>query len=272
MRILVCGDAMTDLYWRGTVCRISPEAPVPVVAVSSVEKRAGGAANVANNIEAMGVQVERIYGQSPERIQKIRLLGNGQHLARMDFDHPQSAIQANDTYRDALERCEIVVFIDYGKGSLADIQSLIAAARSAGRQVLIDPKGHEYAKYRGATLIKPNREEMRELVGGWGLRTELDFKARQFLHASGIESILLTQDAEGMTLYTTTDTLHLDPEEKHPVDISGAGEAALAAFAAGMARGHHANECARYANKAAALACAVDGTGIVTAKQIFGTG
>lgn len=263
---------MTDLYWRGTVSRISPEAPVPVVAVTSVEKRAGGAANVANNIESMGIQVERIYGQSPERIQKIRLLGNGQHLARMDFDHPQTSILADDTYLDAIERCEIVVFIDYGKGSLEQIQPLIAAARAAGRQVLIDPKGHEYAKYRGATLIKPNREEMRELVGGWGLRAELDFKARQFLHASGIESILLTEDAKGMTLYTATDTLHLEPENTKPVDVSGAGEAALSAYAAALAKGYELGSCLRYANKAAALACAVDGTVIVTEEQIFGTG
>lgn len=271
MRILVCGDAMTDVYWRGEVKRVSPEAPVPVLTVTEVEIRQGGAANVAANIEAMGIQVERLYGRSQQRIQKIRLI-SGQQIARADFDYPQGAIEPDTTYTDALQRCEIVVCSDYGKGSLAHIQTLIAQARSAGRAVLVDPKGHDFSRYRGATLLKPNAAEMRELVGGWSNQEELDFKARQFLLASGIESILLTQSADGMTLYTRTETLHEEAVNKAPVDISGAGEAALSAYAAALAKGNDSASCLRYASKAAGIAISKAGTIVCTEEEIFGLG
>ncbi len=266
MKVLVIGDAMTDCYWRGTATRLSPEANVPVVSVTGTETRPGGAANVAANIEAMGVPVERIFGGG-ERILKIRLIAQ-QHVARVDFDHPQNPILPDAAFTEAVGRCGIVVALDYGKGSLDGIQALIRA--SAGKPVLIDPKGHDYAKYRGATLIKPNREEMRELVGGWSTRDELDFKARQFLLASGIESILLTQAADGMTLYTRTETLHQEATNMEPVDVSGAGEAVLAAFAAGMAKEFSWAQCLPYAAKAAGIAVSKPGTTICTEKEVFG--
>src|SRR3990167_2142798 len=126
---------MSDLYWFGGVSRISPEAPVAVVQVARTERREGAASNVANNIEAMGVPCERIFGASKERIQKIRLLAKSQHVVRIDFDHPQLPIECNAAYEDALGRCEIVVFVDYGKGSLANVQALIATAREANRKI-----------------------------------------------------------------------------------------------------------------------------------------
>lgn len=269
MKVLVAGDAMSDLYWHGEISRISPEAPVPVVAIKKVEKREGAAANVANNIEAMGVQVERLYGYSSERIEKIRLMGHGQHIARVDFDRPQHPIQCDVSFAESVARCEIVVFSDYGKGSLSNIQALIGIARSINRTVLIDPKGFDYAKYRGATLIKPNRDEMRELVGGWSNQDELDFKARQFLVASGIDAILLTQGIDGMTLYNRAETIHLESENKTPVDVSGAGEAVLSAYAAALAKGMRPNECLRYANKAAGIAVSKFGTVVVKAEELW---
>lgn len=269
MKVLVCGDAMSDLYWRGTVSRVSPEAPVPVVAIASVEKREGAAANVANNIEAMGIACERLFGTSKERIQKIRLLAKNQHVARIDFDHPQTAIECDASYEDALGRCEIVVFVDYGKGSLANVSTLISKARDKGRKVFVDPRGHDFDKYRGATMLKPNREEMKELVGGWKTQDELDFKARQFLLASGIESILLTQAAEGMTLYTRANTTHLKAVAGEIVDVSGAGEAAMAGFTAAIAKGFAPDQALGYANKAAALAIGRFGTSIVKEEEIF---
>jgi len=164
-RVLVVGDVMADEYWYGTVSRVSPEAPVPVVSITDVETRQGGAANIANNIEAMGVPCERLFGGG-QRIRKIRLLSKTQHLLRADYDFPQEPVKCDQTYLDALGRCQIVVFTDYRKGSLANIQPLIQAARGLGKTVLVDPKGHDYAKYQGTTLIKPNRDEMKELVEG----------------------------------------------------------------------------------------------------------
>ena len=266
MKILVIGDAMQDEYLSGTCTRLSPEAPVPVVSVQRTEKRAGGAANVAANIEAMGVPVERIFGGG-ERIRKLRVMVGSQQLARIDYDYQQVAIQPDAAFRDAIDRCGMVVAIDYGKGSLAHVQALLAAAN--GKPFLIDPKGHDYDRYRGAKLLKPNRNEMRELVGGWSSTEELDFKARQFLAASGIESILLTQSAEGMTLYTRTDTLHQEAENRAPVDVSGAGEAALSAYAAALAKGYELGSCLRFASKAAGIAISRQGTTVCTQEEVF---
>ena len=267
-RILICGDAMSDIYYRGECSRISPEAPVPVVSVKSTETRPGGAANVAANVEAMGATAERIFGGG-ERIQKMRVLAKGMHVARLDFDHPQTPIQPDAAYLEALARCDTVIFIDYGKGSLANISALLGFAHNLRRRTLIDPKGHDYARYRGATLIKPNRDEMRELVGGWDSQDQLDFKARQFLLASGIESILLTQGDSGMTLYTRTETAHEPAGNIQPVDVSGAGEAALAAYAVALARGYRPAECVRYASKAAGVAISRQGTTIVSAEEVW---
>ncbi len=267
--MLVAGDAMADIYWRGNVTRISPEAPVPIVAVVEEEKRDGAAANVANNIEGMGIACERSFGAGL-RIKKIRLLANRHHTARIDFDFPQTPIEADASYEDALSRCEIVVLVDYAKGSLSKVQALIAKAKEMKRQIFVDPRGHDFDKYRGATLLKPNREEMKELVGGWATQDELDFKARQFLVASGIESILLTQAAEGMTLYTRSDTLHVKAEPREVVDVSGAGEAALAGYTAAIAKGHTPGEAVGYANRAAGIAVGRFGTAVVTEAEVFG--
>ena len=269
MRVLVVGDAMEDLYWRGDIRRVSPEAPVPIITVTDAEKRPGGASNVANNIEAMGVQCERMFGASQQRIQKIRLIARNQQVARVDFDYPQAAIAPDASYEEAIERCKIVVFVDYAKGTLVDIQPLIAKAVAAGCAVFIDPKGYDYARYRGASMIKPNQDEMREMVGGWRTQDELDFKVRQFLLASGIESILLTQAQDGLTLYTKNQTVHHLPINGAPVDVSGAGEAVMAGYAAAIAKGHSAEDAARYANKAAGVACQHFGTVIVEEKDVF---
>ncbi len=267
MKVLVIGDAMTDVYWTGTATRLSPEACVPVVSVKGTETRPGGAANVASNIEAMGVPVERIFGGG-DRILKMRLLAGKQHVARIDFDHPQQPIALDAAFTEAVGRCDIVVMVDYGKGALANVQALIQAC--AGKPVLVDPKGHDYSKYRGATLIKPNRDEMKELVGGWSTQDELDFKARQFLVSSGIESILLTQAAEGMTLYTKTETLHEPSQNLSPTDVSGAGEAVLSAYATALAKGFKPAERLQYAAKAAGLACSRQGTTVCTEEEVFG--
>ena len=256
MRILVIGDAMQDEYLHGSSTRLSPEAPVPIVAVQRTEHRAGGAANVAANIEAMGVPVTRLFGAG-EPIRKLRLLSGRQHVARIDYDHPQPPILPDDAFLEALALCSLVVAVDYGKGSLAGIAALIRAAGDI--PVLIDPKGHDWERYRGAALVKPNRDEM------------LQGDARQIMATYGIGAILLTQAAEGMTLYTRTETLHQPSENAAPVDVSGAGEAVLAAYAAALARGYSDAEALPIASRAADLAISRFGTVVLTAEEVFGT-
>ena len=258
MRILVCGDAMVDEYWIGSVSRISPEAPVPVVSVTHEDRRDGGAANVANTIESLGVEVERLFGGG-EVIRKIRLVAGKQHVARIDFDSKQAAIAISQC-EPALERCDIVVFIDYGKGSLANVQELIAAARARGCAVLVDPKGSDYARYRGATMIKPNVETFES----WKMMPNV-------LLAEGVifKSILLTEGARGMTLLSGDQITRFQAENAAPVDVSGAGEAAIAAYAAAMAKGMHPVACAQYASKAAGIACAHQGTYVVKGEELW---
>lgn len=263
--ILVIGDAMTDVYWHGSVSRMSPVAPVPIVKVVGTETRPGAAANVANNIEAMGVPVERIFG-SGEQILKISIMA-GQHIARVDFDHPQTPIEPDAAFLEAAGRCDLIVALDYGKGSLSGIQALIQAAK--GKPVLVDPKGSDWERYRGAALVKPNQYEMREIVGGWSTPEERDRKARDFLATSGIGAILLTQASEGMTLYTEDATLHQEAQNKAPVDVSGAGEAALSAYAAALAKGFELGSCLRFASKAAGLAISRHGTVVLTKEEVF---
>jgi len=253
VKILVIGDAMADHYWHGVASRLSPEAPVPIVSVNRTETRPGGAANVAANIEAMGVPCERIFGTG-ERIKKIRLMA-GQHVVRIDFDPPQTPILPDAAFTEAVGRCDLVVAVDYGKGSLSGIAALILAA--SGIPVLVDPKGHDWERYRGAALIKPNKDEM-------------PGEAIQLMAAYGIGAILHTQAADGMTLYTPTATLHQASENHAPVDVSGAGEAALAAFAAGLAKGLSRPTCLRLASKAAGIAISRQGTTVCTEEEVFG--
>lgn len=207
-RVLVVGDVMLDRYWFGEVERISPEAPVPVVRVARREDRLGGAANVARNVAALGghvtlvgvlgedeagdsvrrlaaeagVQADLITDRSLHTTLKMRVLGRQQQLLRVDFEqHPQQ--EALDSIDAALARHlanhDIVVLSDYAKGVLARVESLIGLARSAGIPVLVDPKGDDYSRYRGATLVTPNRSEMQQAVGRWNSESELTDRAQR---------------------------------------------------------------------------------------------
>ena len=267
-RVLVCGDAMMDHYWSGRAKSLSSEAPVPIYLIEDMDVREGAAANVANNIEAMGVPCERMFGGSPERVNKIRLIAKDQHIARIDFDPRQWAISVNADYEDAVARCTVVVFVDYGKGSLEHIRELIAKARELNCTVIIDPKGHDFAKYRGANFIKPNQDEMRDLVGGWANQHELDLKAHKFLLDAEIEGILLTQGADGMTLYAHGNTYHRPAGAGPVVDVSGAGEAALAGFSAVIAKGGDTERAMDCAARAAAICISRQGTTVVTAAEL----
>jgi D-beta-D-heptose 7-phosphate kinase/D-beta-D-heptose 1-phosphate adenosyltransferase len=193
-RVLVAGDVMLDRYWHGATSRISPEAPVPIVHVGQAEESAGGAANVALNIAALGAQV-RLLGMTGDdeeaasleallsgagidcdfqkisgipTVTKLRVISRHQQLIRLDFEGGFAAVDAAgllESYRQGLAQCDVVVLSDYGKGTLAQVEKMIALARAAGKPVLVDPKAQDFSRYDGATVITPNMAEF-ELVAG----------------------------------------------------------------------------------------------------------
>lgn len=265
MKIMVAGDSMLDRYWFGDVSRISPEAPVPVVRMLREEQRPGAAANVARNIEAMGGECVTVFG-SGRPIEKLRLIAKSQQVARVDFDYEQTAIES----LPGLEGCGVVVFSDYGKGSLANIQGLISTAKDANAIVLVDPKGHEYERYRGADVIKPNLNEMKELVGGWSTEDQLSAKAQRLRDEAGIGAILLTRAADGMSLYDRDGMTHIEAVAQEVYDVSGAGDTAIAALAVALSRGYSLVASAGFANRASGIVVGRFGTAVATAEEVFG--
>lgn len=269
MSVLVLGDQMIDRYLWGDVTRISPEAPVPVNRVERVEERAGGAANVLLNIRGMGSAAHGWFGLEQPPIVKIRVIGKNQQMLRIDFDMEQKPIERHWVWTLS-EGCKVVVFSDYGKGTLSDIKPLIDAALSRGCKVLVDPKGFDYERYRGAHVIKPNKDEMKELVGGWSTEEQLTKKALKLREDLNLEALLLTRAAEGMTLYTAEGAHSFPSEAQEIFDVSGAGDTAIAAFAVALDHGHDLPTAAKYANKAAGIAVRHFGTYVATEEEVFG--
>lgn len=269
--ILVAGDAMTDEYWMGEVSRISPEAPVPVVKVSDRIVRSGAAKNVVQNISAMGATVTGLYSRSydSDPIRKVRVVGRNQQVVRVDFDTPQAPIE-REQYRWAMESAHMVILSDYAKGALANVADLISDARVAGKTILVDPKGNDYERYRGADVVKPNLDEMREMVGGWSSEARLATKAEELRRALQLRAILLTRAAAGITLFEEGGANTIAAEAREVYDVTGAGDTAMAAFAVSLSRGNSMLAAARHANRAAGIAVTRFGTAIVTESEVFG--
>ncbi|HEX9180988.1 MAG TPA: D-glycero-beta-D-manno-heptose-7-phosphate kinase, partial [Burkholderiales bacterium] len=265
-RVLVVGDVMLDRYWFGDVSRISPEAPVPVVKIERTEERPGGAANVARNAAALGAKVDLLSvvgrdeaGDAIERLVsaenvhallhrddtisttiKLRAIARHQQLLRIDFENQPShelLLDALEDFRLLLADSDVVVLSDYGKGGLTHIARMIEMARAAGRPVLVDPKGDDYARYRGATLITPNRSEFREVAGRWGSEEEMTAKANKLRAELGIEALLVTRSEEGMSLYRDGSVLHQPAEAREVFDVTGAGDTVIATLAVMLAAG-----------------------------------
>lgn len=298
-RVLVVGDVMLDRYWFGEVDRISPEAPVPVVRVARREDRLGGAANVARNVAALGAKatligvvgadeagdrIERLASEAGVQADlirdaehpttlKMRVLGRQQQLLRVDFEqHP--AVAALDSIDSALAdqvaRHDVVVLSDYAKGALDRVSGLIAAARAAGVPVLVDPKGDDYARYRGATLVTPNRSEMQQAVGRWNTEAELTERAQRLRTELELETLLVTRSEQGMTLFTDAGREHVDAQAHEVFDVSGAGDTVLATLAVMRAVGLPWLEAMRWANRAGGIVVGKLGTSIVTAAELAG--
>ena len=297
-RVLVVGDAMLDRYWHGAVDRISPEAPVPVVKVSREEERIGAAANVAYNVATLGAQASFLGvvgddepGRRLEALLretgiathlkrdpglrttvKLRVIGRHQQLLRMDFesepDHEALALQT-ETFARLLPLHDAVLFSDYGKGGLAHITAMIEAARSAHKAVLVDPKGSDYSRYAGATVITPNRSELQQVVGAWRGDDELRDKAQQLRASLRLEALLVTLGEDGMTLFDAQGELHVQAQAREVFDVTGAGDTVIATLAALVAAGMSPREAMPLANKAGGIVVGKFGTATVSYEELF---
>jgi rfaE bifunctional protein kinase chain/domain len=297
-RVLVAGDIMLDRYWFGEVSRISPEAPVPVVRITRMEERPGGAANVARNAAALGagVQLLAVVGQdepgrslarllSAEGVQaqlttdptldttvKLRVIGRQQQVVRIDFEKApaQSALEAKlADFEARLTQAPVVILSDYAKGALMHVHRMIEAARAAGRMVLVDPKGDDYEKYRNATLLTPNLSEFREVAGSW--KSEVDFVARgqRLRERLGLDALLITRSEEGMTLVLHDEVVHVPAVAKEVFDVSGAGDTVIATLGVMLAAGLSLPEAVRWANRAAGIVVGKLGTAVVHPDELF---
>ncbi|WP_332827483.1 D-glycero-beta-D-manno-heptose-7-phosphate kinase [Ramlibacter sp.] len=297
-RVLVVGDAMLDRYWHGAVERISPEAPVPVVKVSREEERIGAAANVAYNVSTLGAQasflgvvgddepghrLEKLLQETGIRAHlkrdpglrttvKLRVIGRQQQLLRMDFenepDHEVLALQ-NEAFTGLLAQQDAILFSDYGKGGLAHIPAMIESARAAGKPVLVDPKGSDYGRYRGATVITPNRAELQDVVGRWQNEDDLRERAQKLRTGLGLQGLLLTRSEEGMTLYDDAGELTVKAQAREVFDVTGAGDTVIATLATMVAAGLSLRDALPIANRAGGIVVGKFGTATVSYEELF---
>jgi len=298
-RILVVGDVMLDRYWFGEVSRISPEAPVPVVKVDKSEERPGGAANVARNIAALGARVALLSvvgadeaGTSLARLLaasaidaslhedaqinttvKLRVLGRQQQLLRIDFENAPTheVLQAKlAEFRQRVTECDVVILSDYGKGGLTHITEMIRVAREQHKPVFVDPKGDDWARYAGASVITPNRAELRAVVGRWKDEDDLAARVGRLRAELGLDALLLTRSEEGMTLFADDGAAHEHALAREVYDVSGAGDTVIATLAAMLASGASLVEAMRWANRAAGVVVGKLGTATCSIDELKG--
>lgn len=297
-QVLVIGDVMLDRYWHGATSRISPEAPVPVVHVNGREERPGGAGNVAVNIAALGARVT-LLGLAGEddsaatlqsllarrgvhchleripqvaTVTKLRVISRHQQLIRLDFEDGFAPVQSQSllpAYRAALRRKPVVILSDYGKGTLQTPGKLIALGREAEVPILIDPKGSDFSRYRGASIITPNLVEFEAVVGACPDHNALAEKGERLRQALELEALLITRGEQGMTLLQKTrDPLHLPAEAREVFDVTGAGDTVIAVLGATLAAGGSLKTATLLANRAAGIVVAKLGTASVTCDEL----
>jgi D-beta-D-heptose 7-phosphate kinase/D-beta-D-heptose 1-phosphate adenosyltransferase len=295
--VTVIGDVMLDRFWSGGSRRISPEAPVPVVNVMSQEDRAGGAGNVAVNLAHLGIDVSLVglcgeddharalracveatgvrWNVMPcggETIVKLRVLSRNQQLLRMDFESPLASY-GNDLFvgyaRQHLADADLVVFSDYAKGSLSMVDRLLEVCREMGKPTLVDPKGLDFERYRGATVLTPNLAELEAIVGPCNEETALLEKTETLRASLDVQAILVTRSEAGMTLIQAgSPPQHLAASAREVYDVTGAGDTVIAVMAGCLSAGLPLSESARFANQAAGIVVAKLGTASVTPAEL----
>ncbi|MDN2664309.1 bifunctional D-glycero-beta-D-manno-heptose-7-phosphate kinase/D-glycero-beta-D-manno-heptose 1-phosphate adenylyltransferase HldE [Psychromonas sp. 14N.309.X.WAT.B.A12] len=297
--VLVIGDVMLDRYWHGPAARISPEAPVPVVNVKQIEERPGGAANVALNIAALGaksniiglvgedeaaqaikdslnsvnVETDFVAVSSAPTITKLRVLSRHQQLIRLDFETSFSDVDSAPMIANmnkALSgKSPVVVFSDYNKGSLADVQNMIQIAKQQGARILVDPKGTDFEKYRGATLLTPNLSEFEAVVGHCENDQILFERAAQLVKELDLEAMLVTRSEHGMTLIRENQApFHLPTQAQEVFDVTGAGDTVIAVLAASIAAGSSFEDACALANAGAGVVVGKIGTSTVNTIEL----
>ena len=295
--VIVVGDVMLDSYWHGSASRISPEAPVPVVKVDHVEKRPGGAANVALNLASLGCPVwllgvtggdedgEQLQSQLESAgiycdfikqdhvatISKLRVISQRQQLMRLDFEDAVNIDISllKNQLAALLDKASVLLLSDYGKGVLADPRPLISLAKSRGIPVVVDPKGTDFSRYRGATLLTPNLAEFEAVVGSCADEAELVSKGQQLLQQLELDALLVTRSERGMTLFREKEPeLHLPTHAKEVFDVTGAGDTVIATFAAALAADKTFPQAASLSNIAAGVVVSKLGTAVISLPEL----
>ena len=295
--LLVVGDVMLDRYWFGDTGRISPEAPVPVVQVAKIDERLGGAANVARNASALGAKttilgvigqdeagkrVEQLLQESGVQSQlqadskvpttvKLRVIARQQQLIRLDFEETPSQNSLDEKlkrFESLLPQVDVVILSDYGKGALEQVSAMIALAKANKKLVLVDPKGDAYSKYKGATVLTPNRSELRQVIGQWSDEADLTKRAQSLRQELELSALLLTRSEEGMTLFTEKGTEHVRAQAREVFDVSGAGDTVIATLAVAMAAGWPLERAMALANRAGGIVVGKLGTATVSAEEL----
>ncbi len=296
--VLIVGDVILDRYWYGSTGRISPEAPVPVVHVKNTEDRPGGAGNVALNVTSLGAaatligvtgsdseantlqqqllarQVHCVFTECKDikTVTKLRVLSQQQQLIRLDFEDPASMQQAGGLIADfkaQLQTADVVVLSDYAKGALHDAQAFISLARAADKPVLVDPKGSDFSRYRGASLITPNLKEFEAVVGPSETDEELASKAIALCQSLELGALLVTRSERGMTLVERDGSItHLPAKAREVFDVTGAGDTVIGTLAASLAAGHSLVHATALANTAAGIVVGHVGAASVTVQEL----
>ena len=296
-RLLVVGDVMLDRYWFGDTHRISPEAPVPVVQVGKIDERLGGAANVARNVAALGAKTTilgvigddepgqrvtqllkashvdsqlEVDSQVPT-IVKLRVIARQQQLIRLDFEEPPSdkaLARKLERFEKSLADADVVILSDYGKGALDQVSLMIDQARAQNKMILVDPKGEDYEKYRGATVLTPNRSELRQVVGRWSSEEDLTKKAQDLRRSLNLQALLLTRSEEGMSLFTDAGVSHVKAQAREVFDVSGAGDTVIATLAVALAAKWPLEKAMALANRAGGIVVGKLGTATVTSEEL----
>lgn len=296
-RILVAGDAMLDEYWFGDTGRISPEAPVPVVNTIATEQRPGGAANVALNLaalgaapvlvavvgndergrqlaallEARGVDCRFVYSDEVTTVHKLRVLARNQQLIRLDSEQSLATASAAllPIFDATLEEADVVVLSDYAKGTLAAAAALVERCRRKSRPVLIDPKGADFGRYRGATVLTPNQGEFRAVAGEWHHEEEFREHGARLRAELDLDALLVTRGERGMALFARDQApAQLEAEAREVFDVTGAGDTVIALMSAALAAGVSLAEAAELANLAAGLVVGKIGVATVSRAEL----
>ncbi|MCM1512417.1 MAG: D-glycero-beta-D-manno-heptose-7-phosphate kinase [Oxalobacter formigenes] len=298
LRILVVGDIMLDRYWFGEVNRISPEAPVPVSLIKTREDRLGGAANVARNVASLGPQATLLgiigndeAGKSLSgilkknnivpllhrdtempTIVKLRVIANQQQLIRIDFESCPSEHAAQsilNQYKKTLYKHDVIILSDYAKGTMKYVPDMIASARTAGKTVLVDPKGNDFSLYAGATFLTPNKNELRKIIGAWKDEKELQEKSQNLRKQLNLYALVLTRSEEGISLYGKEGNIHVPAIAKEVFDVSGGGDTVIATLASMIGAGMEINEAITVANRAGGIVVGKFGTATVTQAELL---